>query len=298
MKSFGQTVKSLRNERGLSQHQLAQSLGVAQTTIANYETDKRFPNHQLLVRMAESFDTSVDYLLGRVTEKESTVKIYEGLDEKTLEPVYQEVAQKYLGYLMDSKKYAALNLVRRELGKGLDPRSFYDKVFMQTQRRIGRMWERNEINVAREHYITNVTQTAIASLFTHLSETVECDRVAVTLAVNGDPHTVGAQMMSDLLAFEGWNTHFLGGNVPTDQLIETLVELKAGVLVLTLTLSQYMETLENTMYALRKEPQLKSLKIIIGGRALDKQPEAWRQLGADGYGSSFEEAVRLVKEMR
>lgn len=298
VQSFGKILKSLRNESGLSQFELARSLGVAQTTIANYETDKRFPNHLLLIHMAETFDTSLDFLLGRTPEKKSRLRIYEGMTRGELDPVYQEVADKYLGYLLENQKYRALALVSRELDKGLDPRIFYDRVFMNTLRRVGELWERNEINVAREHYITNVTQTAIAGLYTYLEERVACDRVAVTMAVNGDPHTMGAKMMSDLMEFEGWNTFYLGGDVPTDHLIDILVELKARVLVLTITLPQYMDTLKNTIYAVKKEARLKKLKIIVGGKALDVKGFSWQELGADGYGSSFEEAIRLIEEIR
>ena len=76
---FGKRLASIRKKRGLSQYQLADKLGFSRGQIANYEQGKREPDYQTLIKIAEFFDVSTDYLLGATdnparTEKDQKLK--------------------------------------------------------------------------------------------------------------------------------------------------------------------------------------------------------------------------------
>lgn len=58
-------LKQLRTERGLSQVRLAMELSVSQHTISRYETGEREADYTMLIRIADFFGVSVDYLLER-----------------------------------------------------------------------------------------------------------------------------------------------------------------------------------------------------------------------------------------
>lgn len=58
-------LKSLREYRNLKQSELAKEFNVSQSTIAMWETGKRDPDSETIQKMADYFDVSVDYLLGR-----------------------------------------------------------------------------------------------------------------------------------------------------------------------------------------------------------------------------------------
>ena len=61
-------LKELRKKRGISQLKLALDLNMNQNTISRYETGEREADYATLIRFADYFNVSVDYLLGR-TEK-------------------------------------------------------------------------------------------------------------------------------------------------------------------------------------------------------------------------------------
>lgn len=63
--SFGKRVKQLREERGLSRNELAKSLNITYAALSKYETDDRFPSEDILSRIADYFEVSVDNLIGR-----------------------------------------------------------------------------------------------------------------------------------------------------------------------------------------------------------------------------------------
>lgn len=58
-------LKQIRRERGISQLQLAMDLHMNQNSISRYESGEREADYATLVRLADYFDVSVDYLLER-----------------------------------------------------------------------------------------------------------------------------------------------------------------------------------------------------------------------------------------
>lgn len=61
---FPQRLKKLRKQKKLTQTELANLLNISHGAIAMWETDKRQPDNDTLVRLANFFGVSVDYLLG------------------------------------------------------------------------------------------------------------------------------------------------------------------------------------------------------------------------------------------
>lgn len=57
-------LKKLRTERGISQQQLADIIGVSQQSVNKYENHNSEPEISVLINMAKYFNTSVDYLIG------------------------------------------------------------------------------------------------------------------------------------------------------------------------------------------------------------------------------------------
>ncbi len=64
MSIFATRLKELRNERQLSMKQLAKMINVTDGAISNWENDVNEPKISYLIRLAEFFHVSADYLLG------------------------------------------------------------------------------------------------------------------------------------------------------------------------------------------------------------------------------------------
>lgn len=63
---FEKRLRQLREKSGYpTQQSLADALGVAQSTVANWEAGRREPNYETTARLADFFHVSVDYLMGR-----------------------------------------------------------------------------------------------------------------------------------------------------------------------------------------------------------------------------------------
>ncbi len=62
-------LKQLRLDKQLRQEQVARLVGVSKGAISAYETDIRQPSYDVLIRLANLYRVSVDYLLGRTDDR-------------------------------------------------------------------------------------------------------------------------------------------------------------------------------------------------------------------------------------
>jgi transcriptional regulator with XRE-family HTH domain len=81
MKSLEYRLKKLRNEKGVTQQELGDYLGVSRSTVAGYETGKRKPEYDTLHKLANYFNVSIDYLLGNTDERSPADKIKKAISD-------------------------------------------------------------------------------------------------------------------------------------------------------------------------------------------------------------------------
>jgi transcriptional regulator with XRE-family HTH domain len=63
--SFGNNLKKIRQENEMTQEELAKKINTSRSNIANYENDKNMPSIEILNKLSEIFNCSIDYLLGK-----------------------------------------------------------------------------------------------------------------------------------------------------------------------------------------------------------------------------------------
>ena len=64
-KIFQERLKSLRKEKGVSSRQIAEGIGITDVGYRNYEAGRRKPTFAVLPTIADFFNVSIDYLVGR-----------------------------------------------------------------------------------------------------------------------------------------------------------------------------------------------------------------------------------------
>lgn len=69
MLQLGDTLRDLRNEKNLSQNDLAKRIGVNSSTIALYESGERLPSLRRLIRLSLALGVTTDFLLGLNDQK-------------------------------------------------------------------------------------------------------------------------------------------------------------------------------------------------------------------------------------
>ena len=85
MIDFGNTLKTLRLKRSMTQAQLAQKLGLTKSVISAYETGLRLPSYDVLIHIAKIYNVSTDYLLGLENRHEIDIS---GLSQEEIDALH------------------------------------------------------------------------------------------------------------------------------------------------------------------------------------------------------------------
>jgi len=73
MSTLGRRLKAARERMGWTQTYVCKKLGIPNSTLSGYERDYRNPDPELLAKLAELYEVSTDYLLGRTDDPKRTV---------------------------------------------------------------------------------------------------------------------------------------------------------------------------------------------------------------------------------
>lgn len=79
---FGERLKTLRNKNDLSQREMGAILGVSPSLVGMFETSNRDPDTDMLIKIADYFKVTTDYLLGRVDNPQGIVLEGDRLPQK------------------------------------------------------------------------------------------------------------------------------------------------------------------------------------------------------------------------
>jgi len=105
-KAFGMRMKKLREEKGISQGDLAEFLKVTSSCVANWEMGLRIPDINMWGKLAEYFGVSVDYLCCRSNQRnyvDSNKVVYDSdlvLDLSKLKEEDRDRIKKYYEFLL------------------------------------------------------------------------------------------------------------------------------------------------------------------------------------------------------
>ena len=80
-------LKELRLKYGFSQKEVANKLDISPSIVSGYETGERTPSIDVLLSLSYLFNCSVDYLLGKQTEKPQIVIDTNGLTNKQIQAI-------------------------------------------------------------------------------------------------------------------------------------------------------------------------------------------------------------------
>lgn len=126
--SLGNRLVELRKELGLTQTELSRKLGISRGSLSMYEIDKREPDNNTLNNIANFFNVSTDYLLGRSNIRNSnSLKNENSTAEAKVDSEQEQFADDLIQILIDSgeikegeilteeKRERLLNLIRKAI---------------------------------------------------------------------------------------------------------------------------------------------------------------------------------------
>jgi len=145
---------------------------------------------------------------------------------------------------------------------------FFEDILTRSMRYIGELWENNDISVADEHVASNICNLLISRYnFQSNNETatlVEGKPKAMLFCIQGEEHSIGMKMVSSIFKENGYDTRYLGANLPIKDSIIYANIWRPDIIGISLSIIYNLPTL---LECLKKLNQLDyNPEIIVGGR--------------------------------
>lgn len=178
----------------------------------------------------------------------------------------------YLDAVRAADAPGAFRVAAGALAGGMTIPGLYQRVIAPAMHEVGELWSKGALTVADEHLATALTHRVLAALRPPVwvgvgsedDSGVSKGRVMLA-AVEGEQHVLGLRMAADVLEDAGFETIYLGADVPVGALLQALDSLSPDLLALTATMPELAPELDQVAAAVRRtHPRL---GLLVGGQA-------------------------------
>lgn len=209
---------------------------------------------------------------------------------------YYRLANSYLTSLLEGHRQESLSLILSSVKKGVLVKDIYVHVFTPVLYKVGQLWQKRRISVAREHYCTATTQLIMSHLYPLiLNPSKEENCRCITLCVSGELHELGIRMIADLLEMEGWDTYHLGANTPLQGVLEMVAEKEVHLLAISSTMTFHLDQVRTIIGEMKKASL--PVKIMVGGYPFNLSKDLWKKIGAHAYAPNALSAIDVAKRI-
>jgi methanogenic corrinoid protein MtbC1 len=184
-------------------------------------------------------------------------------------------------------------LAKMALEVGINPNEILDSL-IPAMAVVGNRFSRKEIYVPQMLMSAKAMSTAMLHLkpFFLSGETKRKGKFIIG-TVSGDLHDIGKNLVAMMIEGGGWEVIDLGVDVGTDRFIKAIGENPGAVIGLSALLTTTMESMKNTVTAIREK--YTNSKILVGGAPVTM--DYCNLIGADFYSPDPQGAVNFLKQL-
>ena len=202
--------------------------------------------------------------------------------------------QLYVRALLNGDDRAAFQIIHQMVLARCPITDVYLNLITPALVEIGRLWCDGEIGVGLEKLASNLVLKHMDRLRgIHSSDSQRLPQRILVACVEGELHCIGARMVADLLDIEGWVVDFLGADVPTSALIETVRIRRPDLVALSVRTSNglnHARRLLGELMTIADPP-----KIILGGQAMIRNE--WPSDGTCAVARNAVEGLQLARKL-
>ena len=205
--------------------------------------------------------------------------------------------QKAARSILDLDEDAAKEIANNALEAGIDPLDMINQGFTEGIRKMGDLFEREEIFLPSLLIASEIMLAAVEILESALPQDKQQEKLGVIVigTVEGDIHDIGKGIIATMLRVHGYEVHDLGRDVPVEQFIEKIKEVKADVVGSSAMMTTTQIGQKRLEEALEEAGIRDRVKTMVGGAVGN---DAWAaKIGADFYGETPQDTIEKLSKL-
>lgn len=208
-----------------------------------------------------------------------------------------EMLEELKKIVLDFDLEHAEEAARRALAQGVDPVRCAETL-SDALRIIGDKFGTGEMFLPELVGASEVVKKALPLIIEELSRQgrdVKTLGKVIIGTVFGDIHSIGKSMVATLLFAEGFEVADLGVNVRSEEFLKAVRAQKTQILAMSALLTTTSMEQKNVIEGLKKTGVRDQVKVLVGGSPINQ--EFADRIGADGYGATAPEGVRVARRL-
>lgn len=183
--------------------------------------------------------------------------------------IKQSVYLDYFNSLIEGNKSKCSLIISDLIEEGIKPKEIYTELFQKSMYQVGRMWDNSKINIANEHLATTITESMINIIYPVINKIPKNGKKAIIACIDKEFHNLGAKIISDFFEINGWNTFYLGANMPVNDFLKMIEEKQPQIIGLSFNFYMNLPRLIKFIEAIKEK--FPEQKIIVGGQGFNNE---------------------------
>ena len=216
-----------------------------------------------------------------------------------LTKLLEQARTAYFAALMAGDEEKSVTLINALVAQRLPMETIYLEVFAQSINRIGELYREGLTDEAHEHMASAITERIMARVAQFYMPVARLSCRAVLGCVAENWHTIGLRMLADGLKTLGWETIFLGANVPTTSFVAMAQVMKPDLVIISCAMDEQAEAahdLLNRLADLRSQMSEPVFQIAAGGHYFLEHEENLAQWPVDFTATDMRRFLELIQE--
>lgn len=206
----------------------------------------------------------------------------------------QNLLSAYMTSLLDGERQACKRIVTRALEDGASAMDVYERILWPAMERSDAMFREDRIGIATEHMATRINRWLASQLQAHLPIADPIGKRIVITCADNEPEDVGAAMAADLFEAAGWDTYFVGGGVPDDEILSLVGKYRPNVLLIFGTTPSGVPGVRRLIDLIREVGVHPIMNIMVSGGVFQRADGLWQEVNADIYAETMRDALEMA----
>jgi methanogenic corrinoid protein MtbC1 len=202
----------------------------------------------------------------------------------------------YMERLLRGDRVACRRFVQDLVAQSQDVTRLYHDLLWPAMERLEKLYRGDRINHATESMATRIHRAIADQLQLSLPRREPTNRRMVIICAPGEPEELGAQMCADLFEANGWTVYFLGGGVPSDEVLTLLGQSRPDILMIYGTQPSGVPAVRQLVDQIREIGINPTMNILVSGGVFNRADSLWREVNADLFARNAKQAMVLAEE--
>lgn len=221
----------------------------------------------------------------------------DGAGRDALAGILEQSREAYFTAVMAGDEDQAVTLINSLVAQRLPMETIYLEVFARSMNYIGDLYRQGLTDEAHEHMASAITERIMARVAQFYMPVARVSYRAVLGCVAGNWHMLGLRMLADGLKTLGWETIFLGANVPTASFVAMAQGTRPDLVIVSCAMSEQLTAaheLLNGLAEARHHKNAPPFQIAVGGHYFLEHDAEVSNLPVDFTATDLHQFLKVI----